>query len=462
MNDCDRALALMSAKIDGEIDAAGQRALEDHLQICSSCRDEFDVTRQQHETMQETFSAVRADAERVAALAIDRVQAMPKHGSAGRAPIGSAGLFVAVGAAAAAGFLLAVLILKPWSAPVVEPEQAVAVDVDADVNVQETGTPLGRLALATGTVQALERGASQWRELRAEETLTVGARVRTSPESRCEIIANDGSALRLGRDTEVALDGGREFALARGRLWSSVVENASAFRVHVPAAGLAVVALGTRFEVDVDGTDAAVTVVEGRARLESEHWQDDEVPELKAGERARIEKNRIVARERIGDLHRAMHWMDEILIHKGDGNPELRSRIDGILAELGRTKATFLLENELRTLGDSCVPPLLAYVRSSEGESRSRRRFAMRIAADVATSRHVPALLELLQDKDADVRFYCASALARTTARTGAPTPKFWRDKKRAEVRGAYREWIKWFEKHRERYPAGNWKHDWE
>ena len=298
---------------------------------------------------------------------------------------------------------------------------------------------------------------------RAQDAISAGTRIRTAPEARCEIESSDGSALRLNRGTEISISDARRVPLTRGRHGGDAARAERACRVAVPPAALDVLASASRFDIDLDSAAATanVSVLDGEARLVSKHWEESAKSLVKKDEFARVEKNAIVKKDRIHDAVRATIWMDELLALKGHENPEIRARIETFLASIGRSKTTYLREREIRALGDSCVAPLLSYVRSKESlESYKRRHRAMEIACEIAPSRFVPELLYLLQDEDGAIREHAAGALERLTGYRATQTAR-WSSDDRHNLRPFYERWLEWYARNHESYPPSTFDHSW-
>src|SRR5207302_11051128 len=105
-----------------------------------------------------------------------------------------------------------------------------------------------------------------------------------------------------------------------------------------------------------------------------------------------------------------------ILILKGRNNKELARRIDGLLAQIGATKTSFLSEEEIRALGDHCVLPLTRFLESDRYRGDAgKRHVAANILADLAQPWSIPDLIILLRDNDGEVRYHAARGLARLT-----------------------------------------------
>lgn len=141
---------------------------------------------------------------------------------------------------------------------------------------------LASLALASEAQAAKEakvtllEGSAQWeveakpaRALRRGDRLSAGTRVRTGPKSRVELTLPDGSALRLGADTELLLDEARFSGKRReavsvtvllGRVWAKAAKAAGAsFEVQTKNAVSGV--RGTSFAVLAQADASAIVRV---------------------------------------------------------------------------------------------------------------------------------------------------------------------------------------------------------
>src|SRR5437870_3595924 len=106
--DCEHAINLISADMDAEILGDDRLGLDAHLATCESCRATAQALRLQDSSLRQAFASRREAAAAVA----DRVIAQLRPTIAAptvRLP------WIPMLLAAAAGFLLAVLIFRPWS-----------------------------------------------------------------------------------------------------------------------------------------------------------------------------------------------------------------------------------------------------------------------------------------------------------------------------------------------------------
>src|SRR5438105_5044466 len=110
--DCEQALALILAHMDRELQPGDRPRLEAHLRQCASCRASAEAHRLQDADLRQAFSARRrastAVAERVIAQLHTRPVQIRRH-----LP------WLTVVLSAAAGFLIAALLFRPWTKTVV-------------------------------------------------------------------------------------------------------------------------------------------------------------------------------------------------------------------------------------------------------------------------------------------------------------------------------------------------------
>jgi hypothetical protein len=131
------------------------------------------------------------------------------------------------------------------------------------------------LSVISGTVEVQDEGAGDFRSAEDGETLDVGDRVRTGPDSRALITFFEGSTLEMEPETEVTMErlegqeeGGffTQIGQSLGVTWHRVVEFTdprSAYEVETPSAVAAV--RGTLFQAGV----GAFNVIAGRLGVRS-------------------------------------------------------------------------------------------------------------------------------------------------------------------------------------------------
>jgi ferric-dicitrate binding protein FerR (iron transport regulator) len=427
---CDDARRHLDAWHDGALDADLRADVDAHLAVCPDCQAAAADLARLDADLRRAFAPRRAAAAAVAARVVEQFQPVSPR----RIWVRSVGVAMV---AAAAGFLLAVAIFRPWerrvSPPVGPPRDvAKAPPVRSEPPIQ--------LAVATGAVEVEAKDG--WHPLATGGELAIGCGVRTPPSVRCEFRTPDGSDVRLNGGTQIVFRGPRRVQLVRGQVWSTVAPAAEPYRVESPVA--TVTALGTQFDLLHDDKASRVTVVDGRTRVSA----GDQTREVAAGEYLDLTPGLLSQPQKQPQyqLLQATGWVTEILRLKGHNNEELSKRIDDLLAQIGQTKTGYLAEEEIRLLGDHCVLPLTRYLQSkrSQGE-RARRQMAARILADVAQPWSIKDLIGLLKDDDREVRSQAAAGLRRLTGRTFGLDPPAWRTAPQTACDGARASWEKWW-----------------
>ena len=441
--DCERAANLISARIDGEITSDDLHALDLHLASCEACRVTLDVFTTQDADLQRAFWPHRQAGSLVADRVIDR---LTKDRFKGRR-FG----FIGVALAAAAGFALALVVIQPWKTPpATGPVQIAGTQPSGSKSINQT-PPIARLALATGAVEVRPSDQSDWQPLATGGSVAPGSLVRTGPNVRCEFVLSDKSEMRLNASSEVRFNAPRQFDLLSGQIFSSVT--AADLPFTVAAAQASIIAVGTQFDVQSTADRATVTVVSGSAKIQGKSSE----MLVRSGEQSQIRGGDPRDKQTVENLVVATRWVNELVAMKGRDNAELQKRIDGLFATIGRTKMHDMYEGEIRALGDHCVVPLTRYIQSTrnDGNERSRRISAARIIADVSQGWSIPELIKLLEDPDAEVRYYASRGLERVTGTDLNYGDTYFRDadeKRRAE---AVRRWQQWWSAHQDRYPTG-------
>jgi ferric-dicitrate binding protein FerR (iron transport regulator) len=464
--DCEHALNLISAQLDGELPASDRPALDVHLASCESCRAAARALRQQDAALRQALAPYREVASVVAGRTIAQLRPVAPP-SVIRLP------WVPMILAAAAGFLLAVAIFRPWSPsdrlvtsgrastppridsqngkPISTERASGRIDV-ASSKVPPSHDTKTQLVFAKGAIEMLAPGDEAWRPLATGGTIDPATRVRTDGSGRCEFRTPDGSEIRLNGNTELVFHSNRQLELARGQVWSSVAEAAEPYQIDVPQAKAKVTALGTQFDLASSLLATVLTVVQGTTRVEGMGSPVD----IHFGEQAKIVGGAIAQRNRVYDLVVATSWVHEILMLKGHDNAELAKRMDEMLAQIGNVKMRFMVEKEILQLGDHCVLPLTRFIQSEGSkQDRQKRANAARILAKIARPWSVEDLIGLLADSDREVRFHAANALERLTdGQTHGLTPDQWRDAASDKRAAALQQWRAWWGEHKELFPT--------
>jgi len=467
---CQQYENLVSAKLDGELSPEEESQLQAHLESCVVCQAVAAVMEEQDERLrgvfatrriaaasaaEKTLADLRADQLRApyqlkvpGAFNLDSQKIQGDDHIKGRVPFSS---WVPLGLAAAAGFLIAVLIFRPWQ----KAPQIVRTVIQPSTNTQVASTTqpdavftCGQLALATGKVEIRSADSSVWRPMETGGSVPVYACIRTGDGVRCEFQMTDGSVVRLNQDSELRIAGSRRLELTSGQVWSGVAQNKTPFVVS--ADPTTITADSTRFDLSKTPEKTSLVVFDGAARVKTS-GNDLRVT---SGQEMQIVAGRASQPRPVPDLSLAAQWIDELLLLKGRDNPELTQRIDDLLARLGEDKMQYLYENEIRGLGDHCVLPLTRYIQSDRSAREpARRRRAAEILSDCAQPWCVPYLIELLRDQDGDVRAAAGRALIRVS-HVDIGSDVQWRNASDSDRAELITQWEQWWSRNKSHIPG--------
>ncbi len=142
-----------------------------------------------------------------------------------------------------------------------------------------------------------------------------GARVQTTGSATLELQLRDGTLLRAHHDSLFVLGAGNGIELLRGRIYIATRGGADSVRIRTAFA--TVHDIGTRFEVQVDGTAVTVQVREGQVQLRGDHIRLASGAALTAsatdgvGESLRVDATGRIERGNLPTTGRHWRWLAE-------------------------------------------------------------------------------------------------------------------------------------------------------
>ncbi|HKD36024.1 MAG TPA: FecR domain-containing protein, partial [Pirellulales bacterium] len=223
--DPERIEQLINAAIDGE------SSVEENPASSASLIDEPDykklsaAIREQDSLLCAAFASRRQAAAALADRVVSSIQTTTPR------PASRVLAWLPLLIAAAAGFLLAVILFRPWERAIERPR-----DVASRGSAAADIVPVAHLTVATGPVDVARPNNSAMFTCPTGGPIQPGADVCTGPQTRCELATTDGSAVRLDRDTKVKFDQPRAISLQQGELWSSISPDKKPFEVKAPQA----------------------------------------------------------------------------------------------------------------------------------------------------------------------------------------------------------------------------------
>lgn len=467
---CEQIRELLSPFVDGALDSAEAEEVEDHLRDCPSCRAERDRLISLHAALR---AALHPDSGRSPAIAdavmsrISDAEARPDTTNPIAARSGRS--WIGYAAAMAGGFLLAVIVLRPWPEKVGAVQQPVVARSETDRSRGESADRrnviAARIVQAIGPVSVRTDGAQDWQMVSLQDlpsfACPADSGIKTPAGSLCELATTSGGRIRLNEATEIAIHSDSDVEFVKGQLWCRA-PSAGTLNVIAPGSTETVAVDRTpgrkeliwQFSCPSDGSCFAsvpesepITVIAAKGAIDV--TVKGAVHKIPAGATCRLTEDEVAIEQSPDQLLLAERWMQPLLALNGHGDPELERRVNALLSRLGAAKVSFLYEQDLRNLGEFGALPLLRFVQSEQSRGQhSKRRTAMRILKDVAPVWMLPELIELLDDVDPKVRSHAAQSLARLTGETQGidfaeweQGPEVWTDGVTA--------WKQWWIEHR-------------
>jgi ferric-dicitrate binding protein FerR (iron transport regulator) len=217
------------------------------------------------------------------------------------------------------------------------------------------------MTVVHGRVEILDPGAGQWRALLAPgPEVALGARVRTSGESRAAFRLPGGAALRMDAVTEWAFAGTDRIELVDGALYVDSGERLTADGLEIATPFGVVRDVGTQFELRTLGTSLRVRVREGLVQLRG----PDRAPPLEtgSGEQLTVAADGSVQRQPVSRADAEWAWAETLAEPlRLDGRSAFEV-LTWVARETGRTlifedaNAELRARNSVLSGGDSLTP----------------------------------------------------------------------------------------------------------
>jgi hypothetical protein len=392
---CETLPLMLNAALDGELSPQERAAMQQHLAECESCREQWAELQCLHQDLSLVLSPPSVEPAIQRLMETLQPKSISKIGKS-RVSRGNSSLVIV---AIVCTMLLTVGIIFQ------SPSPALAV---------------AEISMMTGTVDYKAADARDWTSVAGTKRISLPAfaRVRTRSTSLCEIRTGCDALVRLNHETELVLHRAEKVELVAGELWCRAPATAEMEICAPPAprqpTPTNVFTCPSSTEMQwkalpnnaISCQDVAATAVELQSPSMNCTIQPGECVTFSAGHPV-PEATRFNPVEVTG-------WQLPLLVLRPPQDSELRDRLTSVLALIGRSKASFLYEDQIRGLGPSGVVPLLAYVRSKESASQPELRLrAMEMIAEMATSASINDLNALLQDEDPRIRKLSGLALTR-------------------------------------------------
>lgn len=472
---CSHAQMMFSAWLDKQLSVDDHSAIQEHLRECGDCRNMAEQLAQDDRLLRQAFAAPRASAEQKVARIVQQFSqtlADPGEPSINHKPVvlaPSAGASVAAEGTVslstrrmsprggqfwsmlgglAAGFLIAALIFQPWNHERERPQPDLVAETADHSDIEKPAVKVAQVTHVVGPVEMKSPQANNWFVCPADSPVLEGCALRTMDDTLCELSTSSGGQVRMSAGTEVSFSDQDEIRLTKGRMWFSARNDKVPMEVEIPPGKI--VAKNAVFDVSCLDQVTILTVASGELTLASAG------SEVILTERDRItwQGNQIRERERVFDTLLDTRWVNRLLLDKGPNDEEFNQRINEILASMGEAKVSWLYESEIRALGSEVVLPLVRFLESSRSASNQELRSkAGLLVGDLADSSHVPSLIGLLNDENAEVRFHAARALQRLTAEDQGWTVEQWKTEPVISCQSTSTAWENWLKENKDRYP---------
>ncbi len=232
---CEQATALISARLDHEIDPDETKLLDEHLRECPACQATAEAFALQDQELRQAMESRRAGVGQVARNVATQIRPMtpPRHWLTQ----------TVIGVTALAACVIGVLLYRHFFIVPVTPEVP--------------GPLLANLERIT---------PQKMKPIAPPQPVQVGDTIATGPAERLRRVLPDGSILYVDRGTAAKITGERTLTVERGNVYVEVAPSeADRFTVATPTRE--VVAHGTRFEVQVAEQGTGVVVTQGQVKV---------------------------------------------------------------------------------------------------------------------------------------------------------------------------------------------------
>lgn len=127
-----------------------------------------------------------------------------------------------------------------------------------------------------GDLFVKKSNVEEWLAIDEEDSVFVGDTLKTGVESKCEILLNDKSIIRMSQNTVCVINlyENKKDAIkfradvSKGEIWCNVNKkdkSARDFKVKTPIAVAAVI--GTNYKISYDGENSSISVLEGKVKV---------------------------------------------------------------------------------------------------------------------------------------------------------------------------------------------------
>lgn len=407
---CEMLPLWLNAALDDELSPSSDLAMQQHLAYCPACREVWLEWQGLHHDLQRALPVPAADP--VIQSVMRAISSPTPHTGDTVSHVGppiqsSRNSAFALLAVASSLVIAAVFVVQMASA-----------------------TPaIAEIFIATGPIEFKPANSADWiaADGKSRVHLAANSRVRTPSNSLCEIHTKSDAVVRLNQATELVLRRPEMVELVSGEVWCRASETsgikisgtAGSSPIGAPSIFTCPSSTEMQWRAVPDQGLSCLDVDTSAIRIESARSsrtiQPGECVTFSSGGANSNDTQRT-------DPFQATTWQLPLLVLREPLDGELQQRLQGILAIVGRSKAAYFYEDQIRQLGPAGALPLLAFVRSPDSRRDPDLRIrAMQFIAELATSSSLSQLQELAQDDDPVVKSLAVQTVLRLQGPRGRP-----------------------------------------
>lgn len=259
MASCTQVDGSVQAYLDGELTAAEQVLLEQHLGECAGCEATLRRQRATSATLFESMSKHRLDRD-LGPSVMAHLPEMDHTALVGRQ--------VTLRAKQPATAWTRFARLMPALAPMLIVVLGVTIFAFWPESALDVALPVGMVTQVTGDVLQSADVSTNRHPVRLEDHVAPGTRFETEHGARMLVTLAGPSDVKLAPGTRMMVHDERHISVARGAVWLDVCKEDRYFRVTTPSGDVTV--FGTVFGVEVMNDRTVVTVAEGTVQVEND------------------------------------------------------------------------------------------------------------------------------------------------------------------------------------------------
>jgi anti-sigma factor RsiW len=256
---CTQVDGSVQAFLDGELTAAEQVQVEQHLSECDACAGALRRQRATVAILFESMSKNRLDRD----LSVSVMAHLPEMDHAALV-----GRQVTARAKQPATPWMRFARLMPALAPLLLVVLGVTIFAFWPESALEAALPVGMVTQVTGEALQSEDVSTSRHTVRLEDHVAPGTRFETAHGARMLVTLAGPSDVKLAPGTRMMVHDERHISVARGAVWLDVCKEDRYFRVTTPSGDVTV--FGTVFGVEVMNDRTVVTVAEGTVQVEND------------------------------------------------------------------------------------------------------------------------------------------------------------------------------------------------